>query len=748
MDEGFISGIMRSPHLPPNDVWFAGHSINYYYYAHFAIATLAKLLGQSPSIAFNTGISIFFGLTAVNLFGVTSNIVAWARHQRKQKQAATLADAENVAEVLPALLPAIPYGLLSMLMGLVFGNLAATQQWWQNHGESNALFRYDWFAPSRVITYLSPANGVEASTINEFPAFSFLLSCFHAHVLTLAFTIMAIGMGFNLLLEKDGRGLAAFGRGWRKLFTLGTTALVLGSLFAMNGWDFPTYLALALVCIGIQQWLSAQQRFSWSLCLDILYAGVCLVVLAFLLYAPFYLTFNSPAQGLGLVPPYLRSPLSSELLIYGLFVFAFLSLLLASVFKHPLFELQVLSVAAKQPENTVVVGQYDYSVVPLEGGSEDMVREDLSERVRVEEPDTSVTVEDIQAEQEPADVPADESAMSPQTSDFLWYLRLVLAGVYIMACIVVLKLVPNSATFVVGCSIAVLTLVVMLYNLRDRSLAFILFLGATSFALVAFCEIVFLKDAFANGDFERMNTVFKFYFQAWAMLSIASSAGVYFILESFRPVAASTFALRWSQRGAMLLWSVFMLALLAASMVYPLVAPYARYAQYDPQQNKYVFKGSSSLDGLSYLQTDQDTTNNPGAPGDYAAIRWLNANVQGDPVIVEAFGNDYTYSGRISAFTGLPTLMGWAGHEVQWRLNWLNTPANATDFNQRGGDVDAIYTNPVSAQVLSILARYKAQYIYVGALESKLYPQVNLHRFSAFMQVVYNANGVTIYKVK
>src|SRR5712691_11020142 len=84
MDEGFIAAIMRSPHFPPNDMWLSGYPINYYYYAHFTIATLAKLLGQSPSIAFNTGICIFYGLTAINLFGVTSNIVSWARYQRRR----------------------------------------------------------------------------------------------------------------------------------------------------------------------------------------------------------------------------------------------------------------------------------------------------------------------------------------------------------------------------------------------------------------------------------------------------------------------------------------------------------------------------------------------------------------------------------------------------------------------------------------------------------------------------------------
>src|SRR5215467_11472128 len=83
MDEGFLAAIMRSPHFPPNDMWLSGYSINYYYYAHFTIAMLAKLIGQSPSIAFNTGICIFFGLTAVNLFGVTNNIVSWARYKRR-----------------------------------------------------------------------------------------------------------------------------------------------------------------------------------------------------------------------------------------------------------------------------------------------------------------------------------------------------------------------------------------------------------------------------------------------------------------------------------------------------------------------------------------------------------------------------------------------------------------------------------------------------------------------------------------
>ena len=186
--------------------------------------------------------------------------------------------------------------------------------------------------PTRVIT----------NTINEFPAFSFLLSCFHAHVLTLAFTIMAMGMAFNLFLEIDGKGIFVFGHGWRLFWTLFMTAIVLGGLFTMNGWDYPTYLALVLVCIVLQQWLAHGARFSVELGLDIITAGLSVGALSFLLYFPFYHSFVSPAQGIGIVNSTDRSQLRDELLIYGLFAFVFLSLLLASGLRRPLFPLSSL----------------------------------------------------------------------------------------------------------------------------------------------------------------------------------------------------------------------------------------------------------------------------------------------------------------------------------------------------------------------------------------------------------------------
>ncbi len=92
--------------------------------------------------------------------------------------------------------------------------------------------------------------------------------------------------------------------------------------------------------------------------------------------------------------------------------------------------------------------------------------------------------------------------------------------------------------------------------------------------------------------------------------------------------------------------------------------------------------------------------------------------------------------------------MGWVGHEYQWRVNWLNKSYNSIDFSRRAGDIDSIYTDQHPAVVLTLMARYHAQYLYVGLLEREKYPTANLQRFSAFMQVVYSADGVTIYMVR
>jgi uncharacterized membrane protein len=126
-------------------------------------------------------------------------------------------------------------------------------------------------------------------------------------------------------------------------------------------------------------------------------------------------------------------------------------------------------------------------------------------------------------------------------------------------------------------------------------------------------------------------------------------------------------------------------------------------------------------------------------PDEYAALMWLRENVAGTPVILEAVGGSYTHYGRVSAGTGLPTVLGWPGHQHQWRGSTME-PA------RREPSVETIYSQPDWAQVVDLLNRYQVSYIYVGDLERSSYGVDGLEKFEQFLTVAYTNGGVTIYK--
>jgi YYY domain-containing protein len=771
MDMAFVTAIWRASHLPPPDPWLSGYPINYYYFGHFIIATLAKLLGTAPAIAFNTGISIIFALTAVAVYSVTGNAVAAGHAARVQalhmeerrltaSRAANLQPAPSggagsrlqpnpVAPVssrpgggepvpmprgagfqpargrklfplaaqvglpfsggtedVPAssaqvdsalctdvaapdyhLLRVAPLGIFAVVLVLLLGNLAGAQEWLAYRTNWAA---YNWWNPSRVIP----------NTINEFPAFSFLLADLHAHVLALPFAVLGIGFALHVLLGR-GTGLRSFGAGLVAPLAGLVAAIALGALYAINGWDIPTYLGIVGICLALQQWVAHGRRWSAVLARDVGAMGVALVLLCVVCYLPFYLTFNSPAQGIGLVTAAERTPLPDLGLIFGtqaLLAWGLLALL--AVRAAP-----ALAVRLRQ----------------LWAGSG---------RTR-----------------------------SGRLTQALWAITLVVVVAEVCFLLVVRA---NAATFLIaGGTTLVCALLLGTARRTGPDALFAVILIGVAGALVALCEVVYLRDVFA-GSLPRMNTVFKFYFQAWILLGIGGACALGVVrapgtdmvprapilrggsaIEAERHPSGSTglspdgspasgrpLGSRASVRVARTVWIAALLVLLLGGAVYPIMGTYARTGGLAQPQG---------LDGASYLRV-QD-------PGDYAAIRWLNQHVRGEAVIVEASGPEYSAFARVSTFTGLPTVMGWDGHELQWRINWLHNPAHNADFARRLADLDAIYTSANRQQVLSLLHRYHAKYLYVGPLEQEKYPDAPLSRFRQFLPVVYSSAGVTIYAV-
>jgi YYY domain-containing protein len=241
----------------------------------------------------------------------------------------------------------------------------------------------------------------------------------------------------------------------------------------------------------------------------------------------------------------------------------------------------------------------------------------------------------------------------------------------------------------------------------DASNKFALWIALIGLTLTFSVEFVYLRDTFGT----RMNTVFKFYYQAWVLFSLSGVYGVYCVLrgKSSRPV--------W--RG---FWVGGLALLLAATSVYPIMAGYSKADG---------FQGVPTLDGTAYMARYN--------PDDHAAIQWLNQNVTGAPVILEASGGSYSQFGRVSSQTGLPTVLGWGGHELQWRGNY-------EEAGKREPDIDQMYSSFDPKLTLTLLDKYGISYVYVGSLERQKYSPSALSKFDRLLDVAYRNSSVTIYR--
>ncbi|MDP9293276.1 MAG: DUF2298 domain-containing protein, partial [Actinomycetota bacterium] len=235
--------------------------------------------------------------------------------------------------------------------------------------------------------------------------------------------------------------------------------------------------------------------------------------------------------------------------------------------------------------------------------------------------------------------------------------------------------------------------------------AWVLICGAMLCLLIP--ELVYVRDSFAGSRLFRMNTVFKLGFQAWLLLAVAGACVVLWAGE-------------WLPRAVRALWWLPLLALLGLSVVFPVAGTYAR---------KDGFAAAPHLDGLRWLAES--------APGDPAAIAWLREHAPRDSVVLESVGDDYSAFGhaRISTFTGLPTVLGWPGHEVQWDH----------DPGTRRDDVERLYTVTDPAAARPLLRRYRVRFVVVGPLERTDYGDAGVAKWDALGRRVFEREGTAVW---
>jgi YYY domain-containing protein len=208
------------------------------------------------------------------------------------------------------------------------------------------------------------------------------------------------------------------------------------------------------------------------------------------------------------------------------------------------------------------------------------------------------------------------------------------------------------------------------------------------------------------GDISRMNTVFKFYLQVWELFGLA---------------AAAAFAWSWSAsyqweplwRRA---WFAISMLLLFSAALYPLTAATAKI------RDRMVQIAPASLNGMDFMRYADhyfELNAQLDLAQDYEAIRWLQENVEGSPVIIEANVPEYRWGSRYTIYTGLPGVLGWRWHQSQQRV-----AANGDSVNERLYDITDFYLTSDLSKTKAILDKYAVQYVMVGQLERTYYEYV------------------------
>lgn len=646
MDYAFFNSMLNSPSFPPLDPWMSGFSINYYYAGYLIAAMPASISAIDPATAYNLALATTAGMVASTVATLTESVVRlWS--PTVPERPVVQRWMWPLLAVFSVLIMGNLGGFLQVVSGLpeilalesrdigraVINGIGSrdvfvlTQPFrgWDFDGMTQIIPRdmweaFNWWNPSRAVWDALPLEDGQFErryAITEFPFFSYWLGDMHPHVMSLPFTLLLVGVAIR--------------RAHAPTPDVVLPALLIGLLYPLNSWDYPTFLLLYLGAVVWQQVRAAQ---SWQ---GIAREIALVIGLSYLIYLPFHSTFHSLVGG---APPLVDTPVISTLS-------------------------QFFGLAPAQTEFHGLFIMFGVFLVPLLLATAHLTRS--------------------------------------QVERGLFVATLVVGVIGAFAGFVTLAAIPLTAL-----------LLHMAFRRSDVTPNMAIWLGAVALAsiLTLAVDVVYIRDTFSS----RMNTVFKFYYQIWG-------------LWGFTAVIAGWYIWQFAHRYWRIALVVCMVPLIGAGAVYPAATLGRSIAQ----------GGEWSLAG----RTPRDYTD-----GGTASIEWLRTHAPLGSVIVEAVDGQYDMRGLgvggVSAATGLPTIMGWPGHEGQWRGGH---PEANNQISIREQDVRAIYTSGDANLVRELLRQYRVRYIYVGNAERNIYGFDAYTVFDTVAKEVFREGDVVIYEV-
>ena len=755
MDFAYLNGVLRSTTFPPIDPWFAGGYINYYYFGFVLLGSPVLLLGMVPAFAYNLMIPTVFMMTGMGAFACAFNIIArwrrgnpWLAGIMALLLCVVLGNLDTV-RVLGKGVARLggyesPLGLESFLVDEYIAvngiapdaeagaelaaqasqaNLFDSLRYEVSHsfdltasllrgaaravgGETLPIGHDRWYwAPSRV---LAETHGVGGNAITEMPYFTFLYGDLHAHMINMPLILLTVLFVFNELTQadRDRRSLERF-------LALALGAMTVGLMQATNTWDWPPMTLFAIIGLTYAWWRRWQHTFRPLNDLRFYAAAAVLAVL---------LAFANPS---GIIRSLLLAGIGLMMLwiaIRHLLARASAIDLLAN-----LGGFLALSLAFALPYTSWHATTYN-SIQLWTGG-----KTPLWAYVDIYGLFLFVTV----------------SVLLWETSRWLRHTSVkVLRGrrraaqraaiVLILAGLFTIGL--GAADYQVALIVLPLVAwIAILFFRPGQSLAmrFMLALIGLALSMTLGVEIIVI-----GGDIGRQNTVFKFYIQAWLLLSAAGGVGFGCLFQASN---------QWSKR-LRVLWYTPCILLVFIAGLYPIMATPARALDRMAPDLPLTLNGLDYMKQTAYHETapDENRSETIDLGVDYELIRWMQENVRGSPVIMEGrrYPSEYQWNGRFAITTGLPSVLGWNYHQRQQRsLDPLPGWVSRRDSNIR------LFYNTTDIDIaVDMLYHYDVKYVVHSGLERVQSSPAGREKFDAMvsqglLSVAYAIDGGIIYQV-
>ncbi|MBN1230962.1 MAG: hypothetical protein JXA19_03750 [Anaerolineales bacterium] len=696
MELAFINSIVRSESMPPADPWLSGYSISYYYFGFLLVGMMAKMTATIGGVAFNLGIALVFALTAINTTGVVYNLLASRRPS--------------------GYITNVRLASLGFIFVLLVGNaesfleiMHARHAFWQESplGEMQSGF-WEWldiedlrdapigepgFAPrtfgtsswcswcwraSRVIQDYDMA-GNDREIIDEFPAFSFELGDLHPHVLALPFTSTAIALALSVFLDREEKKKIKLPWGEIELSIIEIVfyAILMGGFLYINFWDFPVYIGFLAASYMLKQ-VYTQGGWSWDRLYEFLTFGMLLGILALVIYLPFILSFSSQAGGI----------IANVIFVTrGVQFWVMFGPLLIPIFGY-LFYLWISRGTSNQILKGLLTG---FGIIAFG------FLFSIGLAVLIVGLVPSLT------KLNPLAIEAGNAFLGIFAAPDLK--SLLSAGLA--------KRITQPGTWITIGLLLSLGWGLFYNKVKSPSkerimnipvLGFFILLTIFGALTTLLPDFVYLRDLFGY----RINSVFKFYYQGWMFWGLAAAT-------------ASALFLCSSRKWLSFAYSIVLVVVLLVGVTFSVYAIADRMIVYDRYQQPLSLDGTRNY---AYLN-DQDR----------AAVNWLSNAPYG--VVAEAVGGSYSQYARISTHTGLPTVLGWEFHEMQWR-------GGVEEMAGRNADIRLLYETNSPEVMEEIINRYDIRYIYLGSLERNTY-SVSEGKFETNLKPVFILDEVIVY---